>query len=103
MKKAKVFVNDILAGYLLEIARGADYEFHYVDGYTGPAVSLTMPILKNVYKFDHFPPYFEGLLPEGVMLDLLLKKTKLDEDDLFEQLVRVGSNVVGNVTVVRNE
>lgn len=104
MKKASVFVwNDtcVLAGYLLEIEKGTHYEFHYEDGYEGQPVSLTMPLLQKVYHFDHFPIFFEGFLPEGFMLDALLKKTKIESDDLFEQLMRVGGELVGNVTIER--
>jgi hypothetical protein len=35
------------------------------------------------------------------MLEALLKKTKIDSDDLFEQLMRVGGELVGNITVER--
>lgn len=101
MKKAKVFVNDILAGHLIEIEKGTQYEFRYLEDYIGAFVSLTMPITQKSYKFEHFPPFFEGFLPEGMMLEALLMKTKLDSDDLFEQLMRVGGELVGNVTLER--
>jgi hypothetical protein len=38
-----------------------------------------------------------------MMLEALLKRGKIDEDDLFEQLVRVGGDLVGNATVERAE
>ncbi|MGD0664778.1 MAG: HipA N-terminal domain-containing protein, partial [Rhabdochlamydiaceae bacterium] len=58
-----------------------------------------MPTEQKVYEFDRFPPFFEGLLPEGVMLEGLLRQTKLDRDDLMGQLLSVGGDVVGNVTI----
>jgi HipA-like protein len=33
------------------------------------------------------------------MLEALLRKTKIDSNDRFEQLVRVGGELVGNITV----
>ena len=60
-----------------------------------------MPVSQRVYVFERFPPFFEGLLPEGAMLEALLKKRKLDADDYFEQLMLVGGEVVGNVTIER--
>ncbi|MES2273284.1 MAG: HipA N-terminal domain-containing protein [Chlamydiota bacterium] len=101
MKRAKVFVNGIYSGDLEEIAKGKEYRFTYREGYDGEAVSLRMPIGQQVYVFDRFPPFFEGLLPEGPMLDALLKKRKIDADDYFEQLMQVGKEMVGNVTVER--
>ncbi|CDR34237.1 HipA N-terminal domain-containing protein [Criblamydia sequanensis] len=58
-----------------------------------------MPTTKQVYEYDKFPPFFEGLLPEGMMLEGLLRHAKLDRDDLIGQLITVGKDLVGNVTV----
>jgi hypothetical protein len=43
-RKAKVFVNDVFAGVLEEIAYRTKYRFTYIDGYQGSVVSLTMPL-----------------------------------------------------------
>ena len=99
MKKANIFVDAILAGELLEIERGKHYRFVYLEGYTGASVSLEMPTNRPVYDFDRFPPFFEGLLPEGLMLEGLLRQTKIDRHDLLSQLIAVGGDLVGNVTV----
>ena len=99
MKKATVFVDGILAGNLEEIERGKSYRFIYLEGYMGEAVSLEMPLTKRLYEYDRFPPFFEGLLPEGMMLDGLLRYAKVDRDDLLSQLIVVGEDLVGNVTV----
>lgn len=98
MKKANVFVNAIKAGILEELQAGT-YKFTYLDDYHGAPVSLTMPLSNQVYAFDAFPPFFEGLLPEGVMLEALLRKYKIDRHDYFGQLITVGQDVVGAVTL----
>jgi serine/threonine-protein kinase HipA len=98
-EKGKVFVNDLFAGYLIEVVRGKEYLFTYVDGYKGESVSLTMPISQKEYRYDRFPPFFEGVLPEGIMLEGLLRRTKIDRNDLMSQLIAVGGDLVGNVTV----
>jgi serine/threonine-protein kinase HipA len=99
MKKAKVFVDGQLAGYLEEIVFYRHYRFTYIHHYQGQSVSLEMPIDQKVWDYNRFPPFFEGLLPEGLMLEALLKKAKLDRNDYFEQLIQVGQDCVGNVTV----
>lgn len=99
MKQANVFVDGILAGQLEEIQRGIHYRFSYAGDYNGPSVSLEMPTTKSVYDYDRFPPFFEGLLPEGIMLEGLLRQSKLDRDDFMSQLITVGHDLVGNVTV----
>ncbi len=99
MKKAKVFVDGLLAGELLELERGRSYRFTYIEGYEGLPVSLTMPITTKVYEYTQFPPFFEGVLPEGLMLEGLLRYAKIDRNDLMTQLITVGRDLVGNVTV----
>ena len=99
MRKAKIYVKGVEAGTLTELQQGKDYLFEYLDGYEGLEVSKTMPKNVKVYKFDKFPPFFDGLLPEGIQLDGLLKIKKIDRNDHFSQLIAVGDDMVGVVTV----
>ncbi|KTD58721.1 HipA protein [Legionella sainthelensi] len=98
MRKACISVNGIRAGILEEL-EGKKYQFTYLNDYQGAPVSLTMPLTNKVYNFDVFPPFFEGLLPEGIMLEALLRKYKIDKNDYFGQLILVGQDVVGAVTI----
>jgi len=100
MRRALVSVSGASAGILEERELGKDYVFEYNKGYAGPPVSLTMPLKAKVYRFDTFPPYFEGALPEGLQLEALLKQKKLDQNDLFSQLIAVGKDLIGAVSVV---
>lgn len=98
MRKARVFNHGIYAGELLD--NGDDtYEFNYDAHYQGPPISLTMPVAKQHFIYNQFPPFFDGLLPEGMLLEALLKNTKIDRNDLFSQIVTVGKDLVGSVTV----
>ncbi len=100
MKRAKVFNFGIHCGYLEELTRGKEYLFTYKEGYSGRPVSLTMPVTGEVYRYEEFPPFFDGLLPEGFNLDALCKRMKIDRDDSFRQLMIVGKDVVGSVSLV---
>lgn len=99
MRKAEVFVNGIEAGTLAEIKKGKEYVFEYLEDYNGLEISRTMMPNQRIYSFNKFPPFFEGLLPEGIQLDGLLKIKKIDKDDLFSQLIAVGNDLVGVITV----
>lgn len=99
MRKANVFVHGRVAGVLEEIEKHKSYLFKYHDTYSGESVSLTMPLSQQEYLFNEFPPFFDGLLPEGVMLEALIRKLKIDRNDRFSQLVAVGKDLVGAVTV----
>lgn len=102
MKAAKVFCNFRPAGRLIEETPGT-YIFTYDLSYDGPPISLTMPVRPEPYIFREFPPFFDGLLPEGMQLEGLLKQKKIDWDDKFSQLLAVGADMVGAVTVEEAE
>lgn len=99
MRQAKVYVNNYEAGILTEYEAGRSYGFKYGEDYSGSSVSLTLPLNQKAYSFTVFPPFFDGLLPEGYQLEGLLKTGKIDRNDLFTQLMAVGEDMVGNVTV----
>ena len=99
MRKAKVFVKGVEAGILCEINQETEYSFEYLDDYAGLEISRTMLPVKQKFTFNKFPPFFEGLLPEGIQLAGLLKINKIDSNDLFSQLVAVGNDLVGAITI----
>lgn len=100
MRKALIKSNGISAGTLEELVPYTKYRFLYLSGYSGEPVSLTMPVSGREYSFDSFPPFFDGLLPEGIMLEGLLKERKIDKNDCFSQLLAVGDDMPGTVTAV---
>lgn len=83
----------------MERQHDGGWTFTYGKDYPGPPVSLTLPIQKEPYHFLAFPPVFEGLLPEGPQLEALLRKHKIDRSDSFRQLITVGGDLVGSLTV----
>ena len=93
-----VYAHGKRAGVLTEVST-AEYRFEYDDDYDGQAISLTMPIGQRKFGFNGFPPFFEGLLPEGIMLEGLLRISKIDRKDYFSQLMATGADLVGAVTV----
>jgi serine/threonine-protein kinase HipA len=98
MRKAIVKIHNKLAGILTEHSF-KHYVFKYDADYQGPPISLTMPVTDQPYEFETFPPFFDGLLPEGIQLEGLLKKHKIDKTDYFSQLIITGQDLVGAVTV----
>lgn len=99
MRSARVFFEDHLAGRLTEKEYGKEYHFQYEPEYNGPPISLTMPVQEKDYLFSEFPPFFDGLLPEGFQLEALLRQKKLDRNDKFGQLLIIGADTVGAVSI----
>lgn len=96
---ASVFVSGTLAGIFEEIERKKKFRLSYLENYSGPPISLALPVRSEPYDFEKFPPFFDGLLPEGSQLEGLLRQKKLDKNDYFGQLVAVGADMVGAITV----
>jgi serine/threonine-protein kinase HipA len=58
-----------------------------------------MPVDHHKFEYNYFPPFFDGLLPEGIQLEALIRQMKIDKYDYFSQLIQVGKDLVGSVTV----
>lgn len=98
MKKAKILIYNQPAGILSQQDDGS-FVFRYNDDYIDTPIALTIPVRDEPYLFKTFPPFFDGLLPEGPQLEGLLKQRKIDKNDYFSQLIAVGGDLVGAVTV----
>lgn len=96
-----VFYGDKRAGTLRRLESG--YEFVYSASYlTDPEalpISLTMPLEVKRYESATLFPFFEGLIPEGWLLDLTTTALKIDKDDKFGLLLHTGKDTIGAVTV----
>ncbi|MGL5017362.1 MAG: HipA N-terminal domain-containing protein [Luteolibacter sp.] len=97
-RKCSIRQHGIPAGHLTELTAGG-WSFTYLPGYDGPPVSLTLPVRDEPWIFVDFPPFLEGLLPEGPQLETILRKHKIDRGDCYRQLMLVGQDVVGSLTV----
>ncbi len=98
MRKAAVFVNRVFAATFTEVSK-KEYVLEYDASYSGNPISLKLPIAERKFTFSQFPTYFDGVLPEGAMLEHMLKTLKIDRHDYFSQLMSVGKDLVGHVTV----
>ena len=99
MRVAKVYNFGTYAGDLCELEKYKYYKFTYDSDYSGKPISLTLPTQQQEYTFDGFPTFFEGLLPEGIQLEAILRSHKIDRNDFFSVLLIVGKDMVGSVTV----
>jgi serine/threonine-protein kinase HipA len=103
MRKAKVFYKEIFAGYLTETDDG-EYLFQYNDDYVqnhkGLFLTFTMPVRNEPYKDNRLFPFFEGLIPEGWLLEIAGKSWKLNQNDRMGLLLACCHNCIGAVSVI---
>ena len=98
---ANVYVNQIFAGQLSETDQGYlfTYDADYLKSALAKPVSLTMPISEESYKSKVLFSFFDGLIPEGWLLDLVSRNWKIDRNDRFGLLLVACKDSIGNVTI----
>jgi len=60
---------------------------------------LTLPLSEHPYHSKVLFPFFDGLIPEGWLLDIGEKYWKLDPRDRFELLINLCRDAIGAVSV----
>ena len=102
MSKALIQYKGINAGILKETDEG--YEFSYNEEYLADVasapVSLTLPLTDKPYHSNVLFPFFDGLIPEGWLLDVALRNTDISELDRFALLLLCCKDCIGAVSVV---
>ena len=102
MKRAKVFINSTLAGILTEDDMG--YEFLYDSDFLKSdkveAVSITLPLSEKPYRDKVLFPFFDGLIPEGWLLDIAEQSWKISARDRFSLLLACCKDCIGNISII---
>ena len=100
-RTAYVYVRETFAGTLKETDFG--YSFVYDNDYLASenpsAVSLTLPIQKEKYTSKTLFAFFDGLIPEGWLLDIVSSNWKIDRKDRFGLLLVACKDPIGNVQI----
>lgn len=100
-RTADIYVRNRFAGQLQETEEG--YEFNYSEEYLSSEspspVSLTMPLRNEPYCSKTLFPFFDGLIPEGWLLDVVTHNWKIDQRDRFGLLLVACKDCIGNVSV----
>lgn len=102
MRKGRVYVYDRLAGTISEDSDGLfrfAYEKDYLKANDALPVSLTLPLSTEAYESDQLFPFFDGLIPEGWLLDIAEKSWKLDPRDRMGLLLSCCRKCIGAVSV----
>lgn len=102
MKRAKVFVGEAFAGVLTEddMGYGFQYASEYLSSDEARAISLTLPLTDKPYKSNVLFPFFDGLIPEGWLLDIAEQSWKISARDRFSLLLACCKDCIGNVSVI---
>ena len=101
MKQAIVYLRDIKAGLLTEDETGYTflYDTEFLASEQAEAISLTLPLSEKTYRDKVLFPFFDGLIPEGWLLDIAEKNWKIDARDRMSLLLACCKNCIGAVGV----
>jgi serine/threonine-protein kinase HipA len=104
-RKAEVYMKEMLAGTLEEVAKGYAFTYasQYLLGENVQAVSSTLPLQSKTYESNVLFPFFDGLIPEGWLLDIAEKNWKLNEKDRMGLLLNFCKNCIGAVSIIEEK
>lgn len=105
MKKGLVYFRDIRAGIIIESEEGYRFEYfpEYLDMPDAKPVSLTLPLSERPYRSNVLFPFFDGLIPEGWLLDIVERNWKINERDRMSLLLACCRDCIGAVSVIPME
>ena len=104
-RTAFVYVRNVFAGTLAETDFGYSfsYDSDYLKSDNASAVSLTLPLSDEPYISRTLFPFFDGLIPEGWLLNVVSRNWKIDTKDRFGLLLVACKDAIGNVSITEEK
>ncbi|MBZ0202873.1 MAG: HipA N-terminal domain-containing protein [Ignavibacteria bacterium] len=105
MRSGKVYVRNTFAGIIAHDEDGFafKYDAEYLNKEDAEPVSLTLPKREPAFRNEQLFAFFDGLIPEGWLLDIAEKNWKVNRNDRMELLLTVCNDCIGNVSIVRDK
>ena len=101
MRQAEIRMHDLVAGMLREDEDGFHFTYDraYLQRPDARPISLTLPLRDEAYTSKVMIPFFDGLIPEGWLLDIAQKNWKLNPRDRMGLLLACCKDCIGAVSV----
>jgi serine/threonine-protein kinase HipA len=105
MRQARVYYKDLFAGTISEDDEGYifQYDREYLLNTDSKPVSLTLRLQEEPYKSRILFPFFDGLIPEGWLLNIAVNSWKINLRDRFGLLITLCKDCIGCVSVISDE
>jgi serine/threonine-protein kinase HipA len=102
-KRGRVMMFGVYAGMVAQDEEGYSfaYDAEYLLHRDTPAISLTLPKREEPYRSLTMIPFFDGLIPEGWLLNISAKRWNIDQRDRMELLLTVCEDTIGAVEICR--
>lgn len=101
MRRAEIKIHDKTAGWLTQDENGYHfvYDEFFLQSENPEPISLTLPLQEKPYTNKVLFPFFDGLIPEGWLLDIAEKNWKLNPRDRMGLLLVCCKDCIGAVSV----
>jgi len=102
---AKVFFSDIQAGILSETDEGYTFKYlqEYLSSNNAKPISFTLPLKSEVYLSKTMFSFFDGLIPEGWLLDIAVETWKINHKDRMGLLLACCKDCIGAISIIKQE
>lgn len=98
-------MHDKVAGELTEDENG--FSFKYLDEYLNSEgalpISLTLPLRNEEYRDKVLFPFFDGLIPEGWLLNIAENNWKINQRDRMSLLLACCKDCIGAVSIIAED
>jgi serine/threonine-protein kinase HipA len=104
MKQGFVYLSNVLAGILTEDNNGFSfcYDATFLQSDNVQTISLTLPLTEKPYQSNVLFPFFDGLIPEGWLLNIAEKSWKINGRDRMSLLLVCCKDCIGDISIVPN-
>lgn len=101
MRQAKIYNYNLVAGILTEDENGYTFQYdsNYLQSDDAQAISLTLPLTDKPYVEKILFPFFDGLIPEGWLLNIAAESWRINKNDRMGLLLACCQNTIGAVSV----
>ncbi|OCB78859.1 HipA N-terminal domain-containing protein [Flavobacterium crassostreae] len=102
MRQAIIKYNNQRAGVLSEQDSGEYnfvYDTEYCANHPDDFITFNMPVRTQTYTSKYLFPFFDGLIPEGWLLNIAAESWKINKNDRMGLLLACCQNSIGAVSV----
>ncbi len=101
-RQGKVFYKDFESGIIREDEEGYYFKYNreYLENPDAFPVSFTLPLQESPFLSKTMFAFFDGLIPEGWLLNVAIQTWKIDLRDRMGLLLACCKDCIGAVSIV---
>jgi serine/threonine-protein kinase HipA len=104
-RTGNVYWKENHCGKISETDEGYTFEYNkeYLINPNAKAISPTLPLTEKTYRSKTLFAYFDGLIPEGWLLDIAERNWKINYKDRMGLLLTCCKDCIGAASIKKNE